>query len=110
MHPQCFDVPIEIEDALKSKMHAVVQAFDGPAMKEVMDAEDEVAKLAQDIRSARQKRDFLQAFAWVLSGMAWALGYRLTGRDVLTATTQPTSSTDGYLLKLATSTSSLAVK
>lgn len=63
VHPKCFDIPIEIEDAFKTKLHSVVQSLEGPAVKEVMAAEDEVARLAQDIRTARQKRDFLNAFA-----------------------------------------------
>ncbi len=38
--------------------------FNGPNLvKEVMDAEDEVAVLAHEIRTAKGKRDFLNGFA-----------------------------------------------
>lgn len=63
IHPKVFDIPIEVEDPLKSKYHAAVQGLEGPQLKEVMAAEDEVARLAHTIRSSRQKRDFLQNFA-----------------------------------------------
>lgn len=64
MHPTVFDIPIEIEDPHKSKMHTAVQSLEsGPTLEGIMAAEDEVAALAHQIRTGREKRDFLTGFA-----------------------------------------------
>jgi SWI/SNF-related matrix-associated actin-dependent regulator of chromatin subfamily D len=64
IHPTVFDIPIEIEDPHKSKMHTAVQSLEsGPILEGIMAAEDEVAALAHQIRTGREKRDFLNGFA-----------------------------------------------
>lgn len=64
INPVVFDVPFEVEDPIKSKMHTAVQMLEsGTIIKGLMDIEDEVAALAHQIRSAREKKDFLSAFA-----------------------------------------------
>jgi SWI/SNF-related matrix-associated actin-dependent regulator of chromatin subfamily D len=64
IHPTVFDIPIEIEDPHKSKMHAAVQSLEsGPMLDGIMAAEDEVASLAHQIRTGREKRNFLNEFA-----------------------------------------------
>jgi hypothetical protein len=80
-----FDIPIEIEDPLKTKGHAILNSLEGQPMKEIMAAEDDVspeisflfcvclilhpdkqvATLAYTIRTSREKRDFLLAFSCV---------------------------------------------
>ncbi|WVW86960.1 hypothetical protein I302_109016 [Kwoniella bestiolae CBS 10118] len=62
-HPQCFDIPIELEDPLKSKMSNLVQSFEGKEGKEVVQLEDKVGELAYFARDVKQKRDFLESFA-----------------------------------------------
>ncbi|GHJ86730.1 hypothetical protein NliqN6_3132 [Naganishia liquefaciens] len=61
--PKVFDIPIEIEDPLKTKSHAILSSLEGQPMKEIMSAEDDVATLAYTIRTSREKRDFLLAFS-----------------------------------------------
>jgi SWI/SNF-related matrix-associated actin-dependent regulator of chromatin subfamily D len=64
VHPTVFDIPIEIEDPHKTKMHAAVQSLEaGSTLEGIMAAEDEVAALAHQIRTGREKRDFLNGFA-----------------------------------------------
>ncbi|WVR08081.1 hypothetical protein IAU60_005127 [Kwoniella sp. DSM 27419] len=62
-HPKCFDIPFEIEDPLKSKMSSLVQSFDGPEGKEIVQLDDKVGELAYFARDLKQKRDFLESFA-----------------------------------------------
>ncbi len=64
-HPKCFDIPIEIEDPLKSKMANIVQSFEGEEGKEIVKLEDNVGELAYFARDLKQKRDFLESFAYV---------------------------------------------
>lgn len=64
VNPVVYDIPFEVEDPIKSKMHNAVQMLEsGTIIKGLMDIEDEVAALAHQIRSAREKKDFLNAFA-----------------------------------------------
>lgn len=63
VNPKVFDIPIEIEDPLKTKAHAILNSLEGPPMRDIIAAEDEVATLAYMIRTSREKRDFLQAFS-----------------------------------------------
>lgn len=63
LHPQCFDIPIEIEDPLKSKMAQIVQNFEGNAGADIVKLEDKVGELAYFARHLKQKKDFLDAFA-----------------------------------------------
>lgn len=62
-HPKCFDIPIEIEDPLKSKMAQLMQNFEGNTGTEIVQLEDKVGELAYFARDVKQKRDFLEAFA-----------------------------------------------
>ncbi|ODN72925.1 hypothetical protein L202_08340 [Cryptococcus amylolentus CBS 6039] len=62
-HQKCFDIPLEMEDPLKSKMAAMVSSFEGPEGAEVMKLEDKVAELAYFVRELKEKRDFLESFA-----------------------------------------------
>lgn len=62
-HSKCFDIPIEIEDPQKSKMHQIVQSFEGEEGREIGKLEDKVAELAYFARDLKQKRDFLESFA-----------------------------------------------
>ena len=41
--PKVFDIPIEIEDPLKTKSHAILSSLEGQPMKEIMSAEDDVS-------------------------------------------------------------------
>lgn len=41
--PKVFDIPIEIEDPLKTKSHAILSSLEGQPMKEIMAAEDDVS-------------------------------------------------------------------
>ncbi|BEI84199.1 hypothetical protein CcaverHIS002_0408030 [Cutaneotrichosporon cavernicola] len=61
--PQCFDIPIEIEDPLKSRMAQIVQQFEGPTGSEIVALENKVGELAYFARDLKQKRDFLESFA-----------------------------------------------
>jgi SWI/SNF-related matrix-associated actin-dependent regulator of chromatin subfamily D len=63
LHPRCFDIPIEIEDPLRSKMATLVQSFEGQAGSDIVKLEDKVGELAYFARDVKQKRDFLEAFA-----------------------------------------------
>lgn len=63
LHPRCFDIPIEIEDPLKSKMATLVQNFEGQAGTDIVKLEDKVSELAYFARDLKQKRDFLESFA-----------------------------------------------
>ncbi|WVF68489.1 hypothetical protein IAT40_003256 [Kwoniella sp. CBS 6097] len=62
-HPKCFDIPIEVEDPLKSKLASLVQSFEGKEGKEIVQLEDKVGELAYFARDLKQKRDFLESFA-----------------------------------------------
>ncbi|ODO08498.1 hypothetical protein L198_00228 [Cryptococcus wingfieldii CBS 7118] len=62
-HQKCFDIPLEMEDPLKSKMASMVSSFEGPEGAEVMKMEDKVAELAYFVRELKEKRDFLESFA-----------------------------------------------
>ncbi|RSH93276.1 SWI/SNF complex component snf12 [Saitozyma podzolica] len=62
-HTKCFDIPIEIEDPVKSKMATIVQNFEGDEGKEIAKLEDKVGELAYFARDLKQKRDFLESFA-----------------------------------------------
>ena len=64
-HEKCFDIPIEMDDPLKSKMADIVRKLEGEEGKEIMALEDKVGELAYFARDVKQKRDFLEAFAWV---------------------------------------------
>lgn len=61
-HPQCFDIPIEVEDPLKSRMAQIVQTFEGQTGSEIVKLEDKVGELAYFARDVKQKRDFLESF------------------------------------------------
>ncbi len=61
--PQCFDIPIEIEDPLKSRMAQIVQQFEGPTGSEIVSLENKVGELAYFARDLKQKRDFLESFS-----------------------------------------------
>lgn len=63
LDPRCFDIPIEIEDPLKSKMAHIVANFEGDEGKEIVKLEDKVGELAYFARDLKQKRDFLESFA-----------------------------------------------
>lgn len=63
LHSKCFDIPVEIEDPLKSKMAQIIQSFEGEEGKEVVKLEDKVGELAYFARDIKQKRDFLESFA-----------------------------------------------
>lgn len=62
-HTQCFDIPVEIEDPVKSKMAGILQGYEGEEGKEIVELEDRVSELAYFARDMKQKRDFLEAFA-----------------------------------------------
>jgi SWI/SNF-related matrix-associated actin-dependent regulator of chromatin subfamily D len=62
-HPKCYDIPIEIEDPLKSKMATLVASFEGEQGTEIVKLEDKVCELAYFARELQQKRDFLDSFA-----------------------------------------------
>ncbi|WVQ79223.1 hypothetical protein IAT38_001319 [Cryptococcus sp. DSM 104549] len=62
-HHKCFDIPIEMEDPLKSKMSSLVASFEGAEGKEIVKLEDKVGELAYFAREIQQKRDFLEGFA-----------------------------------------------
>jgi SWI/SNF-related matrix-associated actin-dependent regulator of chromatin subfamily D len=64
-HSKCFDIPIEMEDPQKSKMSQIVSSFEGVEGTEVAHMEDKVAELAYFARELKQKRDFLESFAYV---------------------------------------------
>lgn len=61
--PQCFDIPIEIEDPLKSRMAQIVQLFEGQTGSEIVSLENKVGELAYFARDLKQKRDFLESFS-----------------------------------------------
>jgi hypothetical protein len=44
-----FDIPIEIEDPLKTKGHAILNSLEGQPMKEIMAAEDDVSLLIRSL-------------------------------------------------------------
>lgn len=60
---RCFDIPIEIEDPLKSKLASLIQNFEGQAGTDIVKLEDKVSELAYFARDLKQKRDFLDSFA-----------------------------------------------
>ncbi|WWC92772.1 uncharacterized protein L201_007731 [Kwoniella dendrophila CBS 6074] len=62
-HHKCFDIPIEIEDPLKSKMSSLVSSLEGKEGKEIVQLEDKVGELAYFARDIKQKKDFLESFA-----------------------------------------------
>ena len=62
-HPKCFDIPIEVEDPLKSKMAQLLHSFEGDEGREIVKLEDKVGELAYFARDLTQKRDFMDAFA-----------------------------------------------
>ncbi|OWT38076.1 hypothetical protein J008_04410 [Cryptococcus neoformans] len=62
-HNKCFDIPIEIEDPLKSKMASMIGSFEGPEGQEIVKLEDKVAELAFFAKELKQKKDFLESFA-----------------------------------------------
>ncbi len=64
-HPQCFDIPVELEDPLKSKMAGLISTFEGEEGQEIVKLEDKVGELAYFARDLKQKRDFLESFAYV---------------------------------------------
>jgi SWI/SNF-related matrix-associated actin-dependent regulator of chromatin subfamily D len=64
-HSKCFDIPIEMEDPQKSKMSQIVTQFEGAEGVQVAQLEDKVAELAYLARDLKQKRDFLESFAYV---------------------------------------------
>ncbi|KAK4688672.1 SWI/SNF-related matrix-associated actin-dependent regulator of chromatin subfamily D, partial [Tremellales sp. Uapishka_1] len=59
---KCYDIPIEIEDPLKSKTSHILQAFSEEG-REIVKLEDKVGELAHFARDLTQKRDFLESFA-----------------------------------------------
>ncbi|ORX37757.1 chromatin remodeling-related protein [Kockovaella imperatae] len=63
LSPKCFDIPVETEDPMKSKMASIVSAFEGQEGKEVAAIEDKVGELAYFARDLKQKRDFLESFS-----------------------------------------------
>lgn len=65
-HSKCFDIPIEMEDPQKSKMSQIVTSFEGAEGVQVAQLEDKVAELAYLARDLKQKRDFLESFAYVI--------------------------------------------
>ncbi|EIW71550.1 hypothetical protein TREMEDRAFT_42914 [Tremella mesenterica DSM 1558] len=62
-HDKCFDIPVEMEDPLKSKMADLLKRIEGDEGKEIMELEDKVGELVYHARELKQKRDFLEAFA-----------------------------------------------
>lgn len=64
-HNKCFDIPIEIEDPLKSKMASMIGSFEGPEGQEIVKLEGKVAELAFFAKELKQKKDFLESFAYV---------------------------------------------
>lgn len=44
VNPKVFDIPIEIEDPLKTKAHAILNSLEGPPMRDIIAAEDEVGR------------------------------------------------------------------
>ncbi|KAH7096157.1 SWI/SNF complex 60 kDa subunit [Auriculariales sp. MPI-PUGE-AT-0066] len=59
-----FDVDIETEDiALREKQKAVVFNQSPESLKAIQEIDDEVAQVAQMVRNAKEKRDFLLQFA-----------------------------------------------
>nr|ODN80287.1 hypothetical protein L203_05875 [Cryptococcus depauperatus CBS 7841] len=62
-HQKCFDIPIEMEDPLKSKMATMVSTFEGQEGQEIMRLEDKVAELAFFAKELKQKKEFLESFA-----------------------------------------------
>ena len=63
-HSKCFDIPIEMEDPQKSKMSQIVSSFEGVEGSQVVQMEEKVAELAYFARELKQKRDFLESFAY----------------------------------------------
>jgi SWI/SNF-related matrix-associated actin-dependent regulator of chromatin subfamily D len=62
-HQKCFDIPIELEDPVKSKMSSLLTSFDGEEGKEIVKLEDKVAEMVYFTRDLKQKRDFLESFS-----------------------------------------------
>lgn len=62
-HHKCFDIPVEVEDPLKSKMAHIVSSFEGEEGREIAKLEEKVAEIAHFARDMQQKRDFLDSFA-----------------------------------------------
>ncbi|KAI9638968.1 putative chromatin remodeling-related protein [Dioszegia hungarica] len=62
-HQKCFDIPIELEDPVKSKMSSLLTSFDGEEGKEIVKLEDKVAEMLYFTRDLKQKRDFLESFS-----------------------------------------------
>ena len=56
-----------MEDPQKSKMSQIVSSFEGVEGNQVAQLEDKVAELAYFARELKQKRDFLESFAYVPS-------------------------------------------
>jgi SWI/SNF-related matrix-associated actin-dependent regulator of chromatin subfamily D len=65
LHSKCFDIPIEIDDPGKSKLSTIVASFEGEEGKEIVTLEDKVTELAYFARDTKQKRDFMESFAYV---------------------------------------------
>ena len=63
LNQKCFDIPIETEDPMKSKMATTVSSFEGAEGKEVAALEDKVGELAYFARDMKQRRDFLESFS-----------------------------------------------
>lgn len=60
---QAFDIDIDIDDhGLKSKMNSVLISLTPEANKNIAALDDEIAQLAQSVRNAKLKRDFLESF------------------------------------------------
>ncbi|KAL7425133.1 SWI/SNF and RSC complex subunit Ssr3 [Cryptotrichosporon argae] len=62
-HHQCYDIPVDLEDPLKSKMAQIVASYEGADGVEVVKLEEKVGELAYLSHDLKQKRDFLDSFA-----------------------------------------------
>jgi SWI/SNF-related matrix-associated actin-dependent regulator of chromatin subfamily D len=56
-----------MEDPLKGKMATILSSFEGEEGKEIVELEDKVGELAYFASDIKQKRDFLESFACVIS-------------------------------------------
>lgn len=62
--PICYDIPLELDDPLKSKLSSIVQTLESSAATaEIVSAEDEVAACARHIHETRQRAAFFESFA-----------------------------------------------
>ncbi|KAJ9098493.1 hypothetical protein QFC19_006361 [Naganishia cerealis] len=64
VHPKVFDIPIEIEDPLKTKAHAILSSLEGPPMRDIIAAEDEVGPSHETVHASSHSFGYYRSQLW----------------------------------------------